>query len=71
MADVIQTNRALRLEFENGMTETGKMKVKTQTFSNIRSAATEENLLTVSLAINGLTKKDIHKTKEITTNEIS
>ena len=71
MADVLQTKRALRLEFEDGMTETGKLKVKTQTFSNIKNTATQDNLLVISKAIDGLTKKDIHKTKEILTNEIN
>lgn len=71
MAQKKQTQRSLRLEFDNGLTENGKMKIKAQTFSNIRPEATDDGLLTTSIAIDALTTKDVYKTKELTTNEIT
>ena len=71
MANVLVTSNQLRLEFENGMTETGKMKVKAKTFSNIRSDATDDNLLVAAKAIDGLTSKALHKTKKVVTSEIT
>ena len=71
MANVLVTSNQLRLEFENGMTETGKMKVKSKTFSNIRTDATDDNLLVAAKAIDGLTAKSLHKTKKVVTSEIS
>lgn len=71
MAQVKVVNNQLRLEFDNGLTESGKMKIKAKTFSNLRPEATDDNLLVVSQAIEGLTTKDLHKTKKIVTSEIN
>lgn len=71
MANKTLKNRALKIEYNAGLNENGKMIIKSQTFSGIRSEATDDGLLTASMAIDALTKKDIHKTKEMITNEIS
>lgn len=71
MANVVITNNQLRLEFDNGKTESGKQKFKAKTFSNINANATDENLLAAAQAVDGLTKKNLLKTKKVVTSEIT
>lgn len=70
MAQAKVINNQLRLEFNDGLTEAGKTRVKSKTFSNLRAEATDDNLLVVGQSIEGLSEKDLHKTKKIVTSEI-
>ena len=61
MATSTVMRQGLRIRFDNGNVD-GKQKYKSKSFTNIRSEATDDNLLEVSNALNNLTKKEILQT---------
>ncbi|WP_054251450.1 DUF1659 domain-containing protein [Neofamilia massiliensis] len=71
MATATITKNQLRLEFDNGTTADGKQKFKAKTFSNVNTSATDDNLLVAARAIDGLTAKELVKTKKVVTSEIN
>ena len=54
MAQTLIQNSQLRLIFELGTDENGKMKYKNKNFNNIKTSATAEQLLSVAQAIASL-----------------
>lgn len=71
MAESKVVNNQLRLEFDNGLTASGKMKIKTKSFSNIVTDASNENLILVSKAVGNLVTDDLVATKRVTISEIT
>ena len=54
-----QHHSSLTLQFDVGLNEKGRTKMKTKTYSAVKYAATDEDLYEVSEAIAGLQEHDL------------
>lgn len=60
----------LRLQFDNGKID-DRQRYKSKTISNITENATDDNLLSVSNAINSVTEKEVLITQKVVVSTLS
>lgn len=70
MATSIFEKRLLKLEKDNGVVD-GKQRLSTQSFSDIKADATDENLYAVSTAIDALSSKEVLNVKKVDSHIIN
>ncbi|WP_028392387.1 DUF1659 domain-containing protein [Bacillus cihuensis] len=71
MANEILEAVTIRLEFETGLDEEGMPIVKRKSFSNVKTDATSDNILTAAEAIAGLQMHLLSKVAQIGTTVLS
>ncbi|WP_226036866.1 DUF1659 domain-containing protein [Aquibacillus saliphilus] len=53
----------LQLSFEDGVTEKGEVIIKNKSFNNVKTSATPDQLLAITVALVALQQKTLHSIK--------
>lgn len=70
MAQAVLSNTKLRLVFQAGMDEDGKLILKSKTYSNIKKEATTDQLFQAAMAISGLSNDTLNNLQRDDSSEI-
>ena len=66
----VKKNSILKIRFENGMTEDGKVKYKTKSISGIAAAANNEDVMQVAESLGSLVNDAIGEVNRVDNTEL-